>query len=195
MQIITFKESFQAKDNNVGYDENVWMYLPKYYLPYRYILGTKGNNPLICIGINPSTAEPDKLDNTLKSVERISKSNGYDSFIMLNVSPERATNPNNMSRSLNQTLVASNIEAFEYALMQSKTKDIWLASGSLIRKRDYLPKILEQLFLISVKHKANWFVAGKVSQLGDPHHPLYLKKDEKLLNFDMDNYMRKILTF
>ena len=44
---------------------------PDFYSEYRYILGTAGKKPLITIGINPSTAEPDNLDNTLKSVERI----------------------------------------------------------------------------------------------------------------------------
>ncbi|MFR6424354.1 MAG: DUF1643 domain-containing protein, partial [Oscillospiraceae bacterium] len=48
-------------------------------------------NPLICIGINPSTAQPGDLDNTLKSVERIALGNGYDSFTMFNVYPQRAT--------------------------------------------------------------------------------------------------------
>ncbi|WP_416386030.1 DUF1643 domain-containing protein [Anaerocolumna aminovalerica] len=32
----------------------------------RYVLGTVGENPLICFGLNPSTAEPDFLDPTLK---------------------------------------------------------------------------------------------------------------------------------
>ena len=62
------------------YDINKWLFVPNYYSEYRYILGTKGNNPLICIGINPSTARPDALDPTLKSVERIAHNNGYDSI-------------------------------------------------------------------------------------------------------------------
>ena len=35
--------------------------VPPYYTEYRYILGTRGENPLICIGINPSTAQPGDL--------------------------------------------------------------------------------------------------------------------------------------
>ncbi len=57
-----------------------WLYVPKVYSEYRYILGTRGKKPLICMGINPSTAIPDRLDNTLKSVERIALANGFDSF-------------------------------------------------------------------------------------------------------------------
>lgn len=36
----------------------------------RYILGEEGNKPLFCIGINPSTAEPDNLDSTLKKARK-----------------------------------------------------------------------------------------------------------------------------
>ena len=78
------------------YDVERWLYVPNAYSEYRYILGTRGKNPLICVGINPSTAAPDDLDNTLKSVERIAIHNGYDSFIMFNVYAQRATSPDDM---------------------------------------------------------------------------------------------------
>ena len=54
-----------------SYDVNRWLYVPNTYSEYRYILGTRGEHPLICVGINPSTAAPDALDPTLQSVERI----------------------------------------------------------------------------------------------------------------------------
>jgi len=44
--------------------------------------------------INPNTAEPKHLDNTMKSVDRLAKTNGFDSWIMMNVYPEPHTNPN-----------------------------------------------------------------------------------------------------
>lgn len=37
----------------------------------RFILGPKSKKALLCIGINPSTATPSSLDNTMKYVERI----------------------------------------------------------------------------------------------------------------------------
>ena len=57
------------------YDVARWLFVPNQYDEYRYILGTRGENPLICYGINPSTAAPDALDNTLKSAERIALHN------------------------------------------------------------------------------------------------------------------------
>lgn len=35
------------------YDVNRWLYVPNTYSEYRYILGTRGMRPLICVGINP----------------------------------------------------------------------------------------------------------------------------------------------
>ena len=53
------------------YPGGIWYYEPHTYLPYRYVLGRVGRHPLVCIGINPSTAQPGALDPTLKSVERL----------------------------------------------------------------------------------------------------------------------------
>ena len=36
------------------YDVQQWLFVPNEYTEYRYILGTRGKKPLICIGINPS---------------------------------------------------------------------------------------------------------------------------------------------
>ena len=86
LQLVTFQEALAAADTpNAEYDVTKWLYAPNFYSEYRYILGTRGKKPLICIGINPSTAKPGDLDNTLKSVERIALGNGFDSFIMFNV--------------------------------------------------------------------------------------------------------------
>ena len=66
----------QALEPSPDYDITRWIYVPNHYGEYRYILGTRGQHPLICVGINPSTAAPDDLDNTLKSVERVALHNG-----------------------------------------------------------------------------------------------------------------------
>ncbi len=68
IELIGFDEALAASGQSGSYDSARWLYVPDFYTEYRYILGTRGKNPLICIGINPSTAEPDNLDNTLKSV-------------------------------------------------------------------------------------------------------------------------------
>ena len=97
LELVTFQKALEAANTpNEDYDINTWLYAPNFYSEYRYILGTRGKNPLICIGINPSTAKPNDLDNTLKSVERIALGNCFDSFIMFNVYAQRATDPDAM---------------------------------------------------------------------------------------------------
>ncbi len=178
----------------VAYDKSKWLYVPNFYSDYRYILGTKGQNPLICIGINPSTAEPDRLDRTLQSVERISINNGFDSFIMFNVYAQRATNPDDMEQCFNSNLHSENMKAFRYILKQSNYKPkIWAAWGSIIEKRDYLAPCVLDMVKIGKEYKSLWFTAGKRSIKGHPHHPLYLKSDSNLEVFsDVENYLESL---
>jgi hypothetical protein len=39
------------------------------------------------------------------------------------------------------------------------------------------------------KYNAQWLCAGKRSAKGHPHHPLYLRKDEKTVEFDVIEYL------
>ncbi len=71
LEIMPFTVALQEEQTvSHDYDHERWLYVPCEYAEYRYILGTKGKNPLICIGVNPSTARPGELDNTLKSVSK-----------------------------------------------------------------------------------------------------------------------------
>ena len=190
IEVLTFADAMVS--TNESYNKDRWLYVPDFYSEYRYILGTKGEKPLICIGINPSTAAPDDLDNTLKSVERIALANGYDSFIMFNVYAQRATNPDDMERECNHLLHEENMKAFEYILGLSDKPAIWAAWGNIIEKRPYLPDCVRSMIELGKQHQATWYSAGKISKKGHPHHPLYLKKDTPLDLFDIDNYISSL---
>jgi len=191
LELVTFAQALEAANTpSDAYDIERWLYAPNFYSEYRYILGTRGENPLICIGINPSTAQPGDLDNTLKSVERIALGNGFDSFIMFNVYAQRATDPDAMEHQCNQALHRENLEAFRYVLSISQSPVVWAAWGTIIEKRAYLPDCLRDMLAIGRQYGAKWCCAGSVSKKGHPHHPLYLRKDEKLKPFDIDGYLK-----
>ena len=190
LELVTFRQALVAANTpSPDYDIEKWLYAPNFYSEYRYILGTRGKNPLICIGINPSTARPDDLDNTLKSVERIALGNGYDSFIMFNVYAQRATDPDAMEGQCNLALHKENLEAFRYVLSISEKPAVWAAWGTIIEKRAYLPACLRDMLEAGEAYGAAWYCAGAVSKKGHPHHPLYLRKDEKLKPFDIKTYL------
>lgn len=199
-QLLEIEEFYKALkeseiQNHIEYNVEDWLYVPNHYGEYRYILGTKGKNPLICIGINPSTAAPNDLDNTLKSVERIALHNGYDSFIMFNVYAQRATKPDDMDEELNELLHKENMKAFEYilSLYESEKPSVWAAWGTIVEMRPYLKDCLREMVDISMKYDAHWYSSGAISKKGHPHHPLYLKKDSGLDEFDMDLYLSQVL--
>lgn len=193
IKLVTFREALAAADTpSVEYDVTKWIYAPNFYSEYRYILGTRGTNPLICIGINPSTARPDDLDNTLKSVERIALGNGFDSFIMFNVYAQRATDPDAMERACNVALHRENLEAFRYVLSISDKPAVWAAWGTIIEKRAYLKDCLRDMLDAGEEYGAVWYCAGAISKKGHPHHPLYLRKDEMIKPFDVKAYLEQL---
>ena len=190
LELVTFQDALRAANTpSPDYDVEKWLYAPNFYSEYRYILGTRGQNPLICIGINPSTAQPGALDNTLKSVERIAMGNGFDSFIMFNVYAQRATKPDDMERQCNPALHRENMEAFRYVLSISDKPTVWAAWGAIIEKRGYLSDCVRDMLSIGQEYGASWQCAGAISKKGHPHHPLYLRKDEKLRPFDVEGYL------
>ena len=195
LEVLDFEEALALSGQGDSYDREAWIYVPDFYTEYRYILGTRGKNPLICIGVNPSTAEPGNLDNTLKSVQRIAAGNGYDSFIMFNVYAQRATRPDDMDRERNEQLHRENMRAFAYVLSQTgegHRPAVWAAWGAVIEKRAYLPDCVRDMVAVGRRFDAQWLCAGKRSVKGHPHHPLYLRKDEKILPFDVEEYLNTL---
>ena len=192
ISFMSFADALEKSGISGGYDPQRWLYVPDFYTEYRYILGTRGKNPLICIGVNPSTARPDNLDNTLKSVSRIASGNGFDSWIMFNVYAQRATRPDDMDRNLNSALHRENMAAFEYILSHVDSgcrPAVWAAWGAVIEKRPYLKDCVRDMVSVGRNYNALWLRAGAVSVKGHPHHPLYLKKDEKTVPFDISSYL------
>ena len=195
IELLSFEDALSRSGQSGGYDTEKWIYIPDFYTEYRYILGTRGENPLICIGINPSTAEPDNLDNTLKSVSRIAAHNGFDSFVMFNVYAQRATRPDDMDRELNELLHRENMAAFRHILSnvgEGVKPAIWAAWGTIIEKRPYLPGCVKEMVSIGEEYGARWLCAGKCSVKGHPHHPLYLRKDEETRDFNVLEYLEGI---
>ena len=187
-RLMSFEESLHERAD--GFDAEKWLYLPPSYLEYRYVLGTRGLRPLICVGLNPSTARPDALDNTLKSVERVARHNGFDSFLMMNLYAQRATRPGDMDQQVCGFLHRENLKAFSYLL--KKTQTVWAAWGAVMETRGYLKDCMADFVKAGEAQGARWVSAGPRTKKGHPHHPLYLRRDSLLEPFDMAAYLKGI---
>lgn len=172
-----------------------WIYKTNKDNTNRYVLGQikegKDSNPLICFGINPSTATPNKLDNTIKSVQRLSESNGFNGWIMLNIYPQRATDPKDLHKEIDSQAHIINLDIIKDILIQKEVV-IWAAWGTLIKKRNYLPNCLKDIIKLSEEYNCKWVSLGKISKNGHPHHPLYLRKDTKYDDFNIAGYIENL---
>jgi hypothetical protein len=167
-----------------------WIYHHSANDRYRYSLGVEGKKPLICIGVNPSAAKPGQLFPTLSSVARMAERHDFDGWLMLNLYPQRAVNPNDLHQRFQQKEHEENLKVIEH-LLQAEENHIWVAWGTLIEKRDYLPKALADIYELSKKYPTSWHCIGKKTKFGHPHHPLYLRKDSPIETFDIEGYLRK----
>ena len=159
----------------------------------RYTLGKKGTRPFVCFGVNPSTATPERLDPTVASIARFAKDHGYDGWLMLNLYPQRATNPDKMHKKFQPILHRENLHWIRHYLHRFSQKSqvhVWCAWGTLIEKRPYLLQCLSDIHDGISSFNLEYYTRGSQSKNGHPHHPLYLRKDAPLNPFDFRNYLK-----
>ncbi|MEG1464795.1 MAG: DUF1643 domain-containing protein [Mucinivorans sp.] len=166
----------------------------------RYVLGemldTKQAKSLICIGINPSTATPEALDTTLKRVQAYAKSNGYGAWYMLNVYPQRETDPNKMDKVKNEEIIIENLDEIKELTKTIDSADVWCAWGASINKRGYLRDCLRDIIDHLQTKKGYRFVQKIPMDNRSTSHPLHpiasIKCKAKLGDFDINNYLKNI---
>jgi hypothetical protein len=171
-----------------------WLYVNEIDNSSRFVLGQNGVKPLIVFGINPSIAEPANIgssDPTIEKIKRIAKKMNCDGWIMLNIYPQRSTNPNDLHLEIDNELHKKNVNEIEKVLNKHPDAILIGAWGNLISKRKYLPKCLVDIFHMTNKFNKQWH-CFETNITGHPRHPLYLKeKNLTLINFDIENYIRK----
>ena len=156
----------------------------------RYVLRKDGDRPLVVVGLNPSTANEAKADATMTRVMGIAERNGFDSFIMLNLYPQRTTDPAGLDRELNDALHQENLRQIKEALKDVSEPTVLLAFGNNIGLRPYLKTCLRDI-VAAISDKCPRYVqAGTPTKWGNPRHPLYAGYPE-LTGFDIDGYLNK----
>jgi hypothetical protein len=146
---------------------------------WRYTLGKAGKNPLIAIGLNPSTATQEKADTTVAKVEQVAINNGHDGFIMLNLYPIRATDYRELPSKVNPTAFAKNLDAIEEIVRTQAKPVIWAAWGTSVAYHPYFIDARDQLFTRLSTYKPKWLHFGDLTANGHPRHPSRLSYDWK----------------
>jgi hypothetical protein len=144
---------------------------------YRYSLWRRWDwqgyaQQVMFIGLNPSTADAERDDPTIRRCKAFAKAWGYCGMYMLNLYAYRATLPKEMVAA-DDPLGPGNLEAFGY--YRSHVGLIVAAWGTLSPR--YRPRVKWQSTIDQVLHAIGQpvYCLGRTAD-GSPRHPLYLPR-------------------
>jgi hypothetical protein len=165
---------------------------------FRYLLTREWDSSLpACafIGLNPSTADGNQDDPTIRRCVSFAASWGYGKLYMLNLHPYRATNPADMLADLKQESSLPIAEICSIWAPQKRainhvrdTADIAVAAwGSHAKHPD-----LKKLAASCADFLGPKLFALSLTKDGHPAHPLYLKKTLRPFPFHFELYARAL---
>lgn len=136
----------------------------------RFVLGKKGDNPLVAICMNPSAASEEVSDKTINRIISISRKLDKSGWTVLNVYPERATSASDLNP-YKEEVSSRNIEEIKKYLTDNNINEVWGAWGdndnieAIKKGKEDLMDMLKQ---INVKI----FYFGTLTKSSNPRHPL-----------------------
>jgi hypothetical protein len=157
----------------------------------RFKLGVSGSPKLFVLGVNPSTANKEKSDTTITKVETFSRGAGFSGFVMLNIYPQRTTNPDELHSKVESKLVELNRKAICSLINGQNQPQIWAAWGNLILSRDYLWNCLEMFANEIEEFHPIWKHCGEPTEKGHPRHPSRLSYKKEFFKFNISEYLKK----
>lgn len=140
----------------------------------RYALIQEGIKNLNVIGLNPSKANENNSDPTMKKVLGFICFNGYSGYRMFNLCPIRATNPDNLPLDLDREIYEKNLkEILDSICSSNKHIDILFSFGNNITKRQYMLDCFEDIIYAIKDTPCKCYQIGTLTKKGFPRHPLY----------------------
>ncbi|WMI70074.1 DUF1643 domain-containing protein [Mangrovimonas sp. YM274] len=179
--------------------------IPEYDSENRFVLAKEGINNLLVICLNPSTADATTDDGTTRNIDQIASVNGFDGWLLFNLSPERTSRPEELSVEPYKPDHEMNINLLEgyFLANQLKINNVLLAWGNNITALLDLPYLRENavhILNILKKYRLDYWCI-KHTHKGHPFHPAsqglnrYVGPvgDIILKPFDVQSYL-KVLT-
>lgn len=148
---------------------------------YRYTLVHKiggGVGRIAWIGLNPSTADEQTLDPTLRRVRGFSKLWGFDEFVMLNLFAFRSTDPLALMREVDPVGPENNAHLLAETMTATAVVAAWGVNGVVNNQDRKVMTLLKDEVLLCL---------GQTKH-GHPKHPLYVAGTAKPVAFNRPHY-------
>lgn len=159
-------DDFRMRSNEQG---NICVFSP--CRTWRYVLrhywGAPGDaeKAVAWIALNPSTADENRLDPTLRRIRGFSADWGYNCFYMLNAFGFRATDPSDMRKAADPVGPDNDKWILEITAKTNMTVCAWGRHGAFRGRDAALARLLSGRNLFCLERTKD----------GIPKHPLYLK--------------------
>lgn len=153
----------------------------------RFALGTLGDAPLVCFGVNPSIATDTCSDRTLRKVEEFATAQAFDSWLMFNLYAQRATYPRDMHAVMDSALHDENMTVIG-GLVAGRSLTSYAGWGVLIMNRPYLVGVLRDIVALPALANVTWMCRGQTKDR-HPRHPSRLPDAQMIEPFDVHDYL------
>lgn len=137
---------------------------------YRYILSRTWDETkptVLFIGLNPSTADENEDDPTIRRCINFAKSWGYDGLIMANLFAFRTTNPQGLYSEKNPVGSENDYYIKKFANKSEKIIACWGNHGRFNNRSQIVYELVDSLHCLDT------------NKSGEPKHPLYIRSDAK----------------
>ena len=158
----------------------------------RYLLGKKGTKPLIAVGLNPSTADDQKPDMTIRKVLGFADRYGYDGFIMINLYAHRTPYPDCLPQVIDPNCHQNNLREISTLLRSLPQPNLLAAWSESITVRPYLKECLTSLLSQLAILNPTWWKIGEYTKTGHPRHPSRAAYNLVLNPFDVEAYLEEL---
>lgn len=156
----------------------------------RFLLEISGDNPIIMIGANPSTANESKPDKTVTNALGIAERNGFDGLILLNIYAQRATYPSGLHQECDLNLHKRNMDVVKSILKRVEHPKVLLCYGNVIIKRKYLKSCLKDILSL-FPSDTSWRKMDELTVLGNPRHLSRLSLKAQMTN--AEDYINNLI--
>lgn len=166
----------------------------------RFMLRKEGTQPLIVIGLNPSTADEKTPDTTMRKIMGFIaywNRNGFrefDSFIMLNLYPFRKTSPKELCEEhlFYPILHNKNVETILSVLEVYPNAEVLLCYGDSIEMIPWMKKCRDAVLKLLTEYpNVSLYSLGELTKRENPRHPCRLAYRTALTPFD-NPFLKKV---